>query len=65
MKSEHGRENGTGRYTWTVDRLCVCGHSLDMHTAARSKGSQPCIVGDFEGVDCNCECFKPAKKVKT
>lgn len=64
--SEQGREGGTGRYTWTVDRLCTCGHALAMHTAARGKVDgkmcQPCIVGDFEDVDCSCECFAPAHK---
>jgi len=62
------RENNTGRYKFTVDRLCACGHSLDNHTADRGRGPdgkmcQPCIICDTTGEECDCDCFKPAKKV--
>jgi len=67
MKVEHGREHGTGRYTWTTDRLCVCGHRLGEHTAARVKDpktgiiGQPCMSEEPEE-PCGCELFAPAKR---
>lgn len=69
-KAEHGREGGTGRYTWTVDRLCNCGHPLGVHTAARVKGEQPCMNGDphspgSDGQDCECTVFRPMPAPKT
>jgi hypothetical protein len=61
MKTEEGRERGTGKYTWTVERSCVCGHALGEHTAARVKTPegvrQDCLT-------CACRCFKPAKAAK-
>jgi len=62
------RTRGTERYTWTVDRVCKCGHTLGNHTAARAKAPdgvthQPCIIGDFNGGDvCECACFYPADR---
>lgn len=55
------REINTGKYTFDgdMDRLCVCGHRLGIHTAARvhinGKTHQPCDRG------CKCECFRPVK----
>lgn len=60
------REANTGKYTFDGDmsRLCVCGHALGLHTAARvrldGKTLQPCA--DSHAPDCKCQCFKPAKK---
>ena len=59
------RERNTGRYAYSIEQLCQCGHELGMHTAERGRGKdgklyQPCIAGDF-GQPCDCECFKPAK----
>ena len=62
------REKNSGQYTYSIDQLCQCGHSLGNHTAERSrdpvtgKRIQPCIMGDF-GEPCSCECFKPKKKM--
>lgn len=56
------REANTGKYTFDgdMDRLCVCGHRLGIHTLDRKringKPRQPCDNG------CKCECFKPARK---
>lgn len=60
--NETKREKNTGKYTYTLDRVCACGHTLGNHTAIKTKGAQPCVIGDFEDVSCDCECFKPAKE---
>jgi len=60
-----------GRYTYSprMERLCVCGHALGVHTSERVKTTegtmQPCICHEFsdEG-HCDCECFKPERKGK-
>jgi len=44
--------------------MCVCGHGLSRHTAARVAGEQPCLAGEFgEGI-CDCESFRKARAVK-
>lgn len=49
----------TGRYTWEdLNRLCVCGHRLGVHTAAKYKSEQPCL-------DCMCKSYKPTRKSKS
>jgi hypothetical protein len=59
------RDNVSGRYVDTrFDKVCVCGHTLGYHTAEKSADSQPCIIGDFEEVGCDCACFKKAKVKK-
>lgn len=61
METNHPlpRETNTGRYAVRgLDMLCTCGHTLGLHTAARSKGSQPCLAE----CDCDCGCFKKAKR---
>lgn len=56
------RELRSGRYApRDMDAVCKCGHTLAMHTAERSHGSQPCIVGDFTGDDCDCDVFRRAQ----
>ena len=61
------RERDTGRYAPSVERSCVCGHPLSVHTSARVAGEQPCLMGEVgleEGVACSCTCFKRAGKKK-
>lgn len=63
MKNSQTQNRETdGRYSNGHETMCRCGHSLGMHTAAKSNGSQPCIVGDFGGEICECECFRKAAK---
>jgi hypothetical protein len=63
--TERTRTPEDGRYTYSkLDRVCTCGHTLGVHTAARSRGSQPCLAYD-EGVaeePCDCDCFTPARR---
>lgn len=61
MKTEHGREAGSGRYCHTVDRPCKCGHSLDAHTAARVKTPTGTYQDCLEA-DCGCQCFTKVRK---
>lgn len=62
MKVEHGREFGTGRYTWTQERPCTCGHSLGEHTAARGKDPKTGVLGQ-PCLECDaCDLFTPAKR---
>lgn len=55
------RERGTGRYAYTLDRMCACGHTLGDHTAVRSrdggKSVQPCMELTQT---CECTVFRPA-----
>lgn len=61
MNTKRKRDRGSGRYAHeTLDLLCVCGHTLALHTAERVHGEQPCIVGDY-GHSCDCISFKRAK----
>ena len=68
MSKETEREIGSGRYTYTggLDRVCVCGHRLGEHSAARTvrKGIaiQDCLHDGSD--DCGCKLFKPARKGK-
>lgn len=55
------RERDTGRYAPSVERPCVCGHGLDVHTAARVAGEQPCLHDELGDAPCNCQCFKRAR----
>lgn len=75
VERSQNRERGTGRYTYDGDddRLCVCGHALAYHAAARVKIDgqmfQDCMVGmgvtndptPDELCPSNCQLFKPAK----
>lgn len=72
-KHEQEREHGSGQYTFEggYERLCVCGHPLGVHTAARAKvdgvSQQPCMHEDLGGADaepCSCSLFKPTRKAK-
>jgi len=60
------REEDTGRFAYHGgwDRLCICGHTLGVHSAAKTKDYHPCFNNDYgeDGEDCDCEKFKPAKK---
>ena len=52
-----------GRYTYRMDRICVCGHLFGEHAAVRTKVEgrvvQPCF---HEGDDpCECEAFRKAR----
>lgn len=56
------RERGTGRYGYTVNRKCVCGHYLDAHAAAKTAERQECFNGEVgTGEPCDCLKFKPAR----
>jgi hypothetical protein len=57
VERTEARETDTGRYAPSEERNCRCGHSLGQHTAARSKGKQPCTVM-MGRVACPCEVFK-------
>jgi len=48
-----------GKYTFSVNRPCVCGHRLNFHTA-----EVPCPCGNYGTglIDCNCQKFRPSKK---
>jgi hypothetical protein len=57
-RSGHSRDKSSGQYSYQnkFERLCVCGHTLGMHT-----GDAPheCIAGDFlPGVTCDCVKFR-------
>ncbi len=69
--SNRSREDD-GRFQAGFDRVCVCGHTLGVHTAARpheciahdfadSAGLRPCVAGTA-GIICRCEKFKPARR---
>ena len=63
-KPGHGqsryRDSGRYGYTNNFERLCVCGHTLGVHTA---QAPHECIAQDFEPqeVPCQCQRFRPAK----
>lgn len=59
-RKERERDRKNGQYAPSIDRLCVCGHTLGAHTAARVGGEQPCIMGDIDE-GCDCKSFKRAK----
>jgi hypothetical protein len=45
-----------GQFAAGFDRLCICGHRLGVHTAAKP---HTCIAGDFDGAtECTCERFR-------
>jgi hypothetical protein len=50
-----------GQYGARHDAICVCGHPLGEHTAARP---YTCIAGDFHDVHCSCQKFKKARHAK-
>lgn len=56
------RDNG-GQYKHRGgnERLCVCGHPLGAHAAAKVDGERPCFWGDDHPEQCNCVVFKPAR----
>lgn len=71
------REVGTGRYTFEGewDRLCVCGHTLGVHSAVRlripetGEMLQDCLTGtgadedrSLDGKFCDCTIFRPSRK---
>lgn len=52
------REQETGKYAFAnMDLLCVCGHSLGIHDAERTKDKQYCQNEDENGDLCDCEYF--------
>ena len=62
----HRERTSDGKYTYSdLDRMCVCGHTLGFHTAARvkveGKFQQPCI-GPLYKYECDCQCFRPTRK---
>lgn len=58
MVTPTNRDTATGRYVDTkLEKVCVCGHALAIHTAARVDGCQPCLE-----YPCPCESFKKARK---
>jgi hypothetical protein len=46
-----GRDRKNGQYAATLDRVCVCGHTLGQHTAASCGGERPCL-------ECEPDCMK-------
>jgi len=60
-ETKTGRDTATGQFKHSVDRLCVCGHPLSIHSAAKVANERPCFSGDF-GEPCECENFKPARR---
>ena len=53
------RDQRSGRYTYsTLDRMCVCGHALGLHTSA---APHECIAGDFGFPPCSCRRFRPRR----
>lgn len=64
MKQKQPRDIKTKKYVHKLDVMCKCGHSLAMHTADSFEGLRPCIVGDFEDIDCSCEKFAKQKDKK-
>lgn len=58
----------SGEYSYSMERMCQCGHALGEHTAERAKIDgkyfQPCIcheLGETLTEPCGCKAFKPAK----
>lgn len=47
-----------GKYTYTVDRPCVCGHGLEFHTAEK-----PRACGNYGTglIDCDCRNYRPSR----
>lgn len=63
MTTKTNRDRSSGKYVDTdLEKVCVCGHGLGEHTAARVAGEQPCMHGcDFHSDDsCDCESFRKA-----
>lgn len=61
------REIRSGKYKFTIDRECVCGHRLGVHSAERirieGKPFQDCMNHDVgDGNNCDCKCFAPIRK---
>lgn len=59
------KQSDTGKYTYKMDAICICGHSLGIHDAEHTEGKQYCqnmnpVFGD--GEDCDCEEFNLARK---
>lgn len=76
-KRKQNREVGTGRYTYEGqwERMCVCGHTLGVHSAVRlrdeetGKMLQDCLTGTgveedpaLFGKFCDCTLFRPSRK---
>jgi|LWDU01.1.fsa_nt_gi hypothetical protein len=52
------RERNTGKYAYSVERACKCGHTLGDHSAERVKWEGQTLQECFADA-CACECFKP------
>lgn len=51
----------SGKYSFDLDRLCVCDHTFGQHTA---EGSHLCIAHELPGgpsKPCFCQTFRPAR----
>jgi len=58
-KADLPRESD-GKYAIrNLEAVCVCGHTVGMHTA---ENPRECIAGDFTETHCNCERFKKTRK---
>ena len=49
-----------GRYTFTLDKPCVCGHGLDYHTAEK-----PRACGNYGTglIDCDCLNYRLSRRL--
>jgi len=55
---KRAREDGTGLFIHTAEAMCVCGHSVGLHTAAKVQGKRECLAGDFDHGICDCVSFR-------
>lgn len=62
VKTTRARAKDTGRYTFDsdLDRLCVCGRALGVHTAEAPHLFDDMTLDPREGLP-KCKAFKPAK----
>jgi hypothetical protein len=49
-----------GRYTYDLDRMCVCGHTFGQHAGAGPVKIRECFVDD-----CECEGFRASRKKRS
>jgi hypothetical protein len=61
MSNQDRDSNGRYIYSGDWERLCVCGHTLGVHTA---EAPQACGTYGTGLLDCDCRQFKPAPQTK-
>ncbi len=50
-----------GRYRHSDEKLCICGHANDAHSACRGRGPDGRMINPCFADDCECQRFKLAK----